>query len=425
MFKEQFKKALVLSHTLKVSLAGIFFISLFLLTFALSNKNTVSILRSPLPDTGLLFPKVQAQTKEEKKYEVFGFAPYWSFKKLDNVDFNTLTTLAYFGVPVSKSGDLVKNDPGYTTFMSQKATEIFQKAHNHETKVVLTITQMNNKTIKQILDDEAAQHRTVQQTLSLVKARGIDGVNIDFEYTGDPGDDYMHKFTNFVDLMNEAMKANNLTTSTSVYAISASQLKMYDIQALAQRTDKIFMMAYDYATASAKSAIPTAPLYGHKEGEYWYDVATAVDDFLSKMPSDKLILGTPWYGYNVLVYEPGIKAETRPRYSWRGKPTAQTYGNIEETISPNMPGILDYKEGWDDLGKTRWKAYHVASTNTWRMIFYDDIQSLGIKYDFAKTKDLAGVGIWALGFDNGRPEMWDLLRAKFGSSSQQLSMNNK
>ncbi len=432
MFQEQFKKTLLTTHALKLSLSGLVLMFILLSTLLLFKKNSAVVLVSPLPDSGLLLAaKVEqiigklSPASQPKKYEVFGFAPHWSLNKLDNVDFNTLTTLAYFGIPVDEDGEFVTDDPGYIKFTSQKATEIFNKAHSHDTKVVLTVTQMNNKTIKRFLDNESAQRMAVRNTLETIQARNLDGVNIDFEYLGDPGAGYRQKFSNFVGLMSQTMRTEGLLTSTSVYAASAKQLKMYDISSLAQSSDKIFMMAYDYATTSTDNAIPTAPLYGHTEGKYWYDVSTAVEDFLSQMPAEKLILGTPWYGYNLLVYEPSVKAETRPWYSWRGKPTAQTYGQIEDSINADMPGILDYKEGWDDLGKTRWRAYHVASTNTWRMVFYDDVESLGIKYDFAKDKKLAGVGIWALGFDNGRSEMWDLLKTKFGPNSHSSQISRK
>ena len=49
------------------------------------------------------------------------------------------------------------------------------------------------------------------------------------------------------------------------------------------------------------------------------------------------------------------------------------------------------------------------------MIFLDDNRSLKIKYQFAKEKKLAGVGMWALGFDDGKDELWDLLSLEFGN----------
>src|SRR6266542_2854401 len=43
-------------------------------------------------------------------HEVFGFASYWTLGKLDNVDFNVLTTLAYFDVKVNADGSLARDD---------------------------------------------------------------------------------------------------------------------------------------------------------------------------------------------------------------------------------------------------------------------------------------------------------------------------
>ncbi len=108
-----------------------------------------------------------------------------------------------------------------------------------------------------------------------------------------------------------------------------------------------------------------------------------------------------------MVYEPKVKGQTRPRVSWRGKSTAQTYESALNTITPD-------KTGWDDIGKVGWQAYYVEETDTWRMIFLDDPRSLAVKYDFAKDKGLAGVGMWALGFDEGKTELWALLHEKFG-----------
>jgi spore germination protein YaaH len=125
------------------------------------------------------------------------------------------------------------------------------------------------------------------------------------------------------------------------------------------------------------------------------------------MPADKLIMGVPYYGYDYLVYEPAVKAETRPYGSWRGTPNAKTYEYTRENIDAE-------KVGWDDVGKVGWKAYYVAETDTWRMIFLDDERSLRYKYEFAKNKNLQGVGMWALGFDNGESALWALLREQFG-----------
>jgi spore germination protein YaaH len=53
------------------------------------------------------------------------------------------------------------------------------------------------------------------------------------------------------------------------------------------------------------------------------------------------------------------------------------------------------------------------SNNGYRQIYFEDEKSLTIKYDWIKKNKISGVGIWALGYDNGYPELWDLLKEKF------------
>jgi spore germination protein YaaH len=349
----------------------------------------------------------------KKGYEVFGFAPYWTFNKLDNVDFNTLTTFAYFGIPVESTGDLDQTDTGYATFQSQHATEIFKKAHRYGTRVVLTITQMDNPTILAFLDNPAAQQNAINQTVQLVHDRGIDGVNVDFEYQGDPGYAYRDQFSTFIKDLTIAMhkKVPSSKVSVSVYATAAKDPKLDDIPTLAKNADDIFMMAYDFATAGSDTAMPTDPLYGYKQGKYWYDVSTAVEDFLKIMPAKKLILGVPYYGYNYPVYSPQVNATTLPY--WSASPLTQTYEIAENSVTEasNTKVI----SGWDDVGKVSYKAYYDSYNGTWRMIFLDDSRSLAYKYDFAKDKKLAGVGMWALGFDDGSSDLWAVLQQEFGT----------
>lgn len=348
-------------------------------------------------------------TETKSSREVFGFAPYWNFDKLSAVDFKVLTTLAYFGVDVNGNGDLVRDDVGFSTFKSDSATQLFKKAHDNGTRVVLTVTQMNNYQLTSLLSDQQAQDNAVAQIVDEVKARGIDGVNVDFEYNGDPGDQIRNNFSQFVADLTEKMhqRIPHSKVTVSVYAASMKDPKIYDIEKLGRISDGIFMMAYDFASTGSDLAVPTSPLSGHKEGKYWYDISTAVDDFLAVISPQKLILGIPWYGYNYLVHQPEVGAATRPYYL--GGSLVQTYANAAE----NKPDMT----GWDDYGKVGWQAYFVPSSNTWKMFFLEDSKSLGIKYDFAKSKNLAGIGIWALGFEDGQSALWEQLRDKLGSKT--------
>jgi spore germination protein len=383
---------------------------------------------SALPTLDILLSPSQSLANDDKKqeYEVFGFAPYWTLNKLDNVDFDVLTTLAYFGVPIKPDGNLDTTDIGYTRLHSDKAKELFNKARAHNTKVVLTITLMDNESIEALMDDPKAQKKTINQTVKLVTDNNLDGINVDIEYDGNPGPVKRDQFSKFVkDITNEMKSADpDSKVTVSVYASAAKYPKLYDIKSIAQSTDGIFMMAYDFATKGSDHAMPTAPLNGHKEGKYWYDIETAVNDFLALMPSEKLILGVPYYGYNYSVAKPQVKAATMSAYYRNARALTQTYSAMEDDIKPKINGITKIQEGWDQDGKVSWVAYK-NGTGAWRMVFKEDEKSLGIKYDFAKENNLAGVGIWALGFDNGKDELWNLLAEKFGNEQVKVVRNNE
>lgn len=358
---------------------------------------------------------VSTTTLKTDNKEVFGFLPYWNLDKTSTIDFNTLTTLAYFSVPISPDGSLNQSDPGYADFQSDQATALFQKAHSSGTKVVLTVSAMDNYSIENVLYYPDNQQRLISQIVETVSQRGIDGVNLDWEYSGEPDPYYRAQFSQFVGKLAQAMHQSNPHSyvTVSVYANTARDPKIYDLTSLAKNSDGVFMMAYDFATLSSSNAIPTDPLYGFKQGVYWYDVSTAVDDFLKLMPSNKLILGVPWYGYNYLVSSPAVNAPTL-NYSWGGNPVMQTYSDAASSLIPNASGITNLISGWDPVGKVSWKAYYVPAIQTWRMIFLDDSNSLQAKYDFLKTKNLAGVGIWSLGYGNGQPGLWTQLQQAFG-----------
>lgn len=388
------------------------FLALLFVVFHFSSiKSTLS------PITEVISP-INTATSESRQ-EVFGFAPYWTFHKLDNVDFDVLTTFAYFGVDARVDGSLDREGRGYEVFMSDEATQMFEKAHRHDTRVVLTITQMDNASIKSILDDPSAQKQIIRETVEMVDGRGIDGVNVDFEYTGDPGSSYRGKFSKFVQSITDAMHKKNPDSyvTVSVYASAAKDPKMYDIKALSDGSDGIFMMAYDFATAGSDTVMPTAPLYGHSEGKYWYDISTAVDDFLKQMPSEKLILGLPWYGYNYPVSSPENEVRHPGYYSyywrWGYRYSQYVYPPASAQTHENTQlAAVNSQKGWDDAGQVGWVAYQDTS-GMWRKIFQEDSRSQGIKYDFALEKNLGGVGMWALGFDKGG-EFWELLAQKFG-----------
>jgi len=349
---------------------------------------------------------LNVQPAKNTKGEVFGFAPFWSLSKLDSVDWDTLTTFAYFSLPVNADGTIDKSSFEWQTFNGSKLASLFKNADDHKVRKVVTLTQMNAWDIETFLVDESSWSRLAEDSVDVLRSRNLDGVNIDFEYI--PSDDKLKsQFSKFISYFSGEMhkQLKNPYVTVSVLASSVRFNKIYDVASLAKSTDGIFMMAYDYYTPGSRSIGPSAPLYGYNDGRgpFWYDVSTAVEDFIKVADPKKIILGVPYYGWDYNAYVPAPLSNS---VSWtRATPTTADKIESEKLLSITPVG------GWDNNAKVSWRGYW--DNNGWHVVYMEDKNSLALKYDFAKEKNLAGVGIWALGYDANNDNFWSLLREKF------------
>lgn len=340
-----------------------------------------------------------------KGKEVFGFAPYWTLSKMDHIDWDILTTFAYFSLPVNTNGTISKNTYEWQVFEGDQLGSLFKKADDNNVRKVVTLTMMNASSIENFLNDPTAWENVSHASVDILKDKDLDGVNIDFEYI--PRNDYLKKqFSSFVDTYTKILNENidNPYITVSVLASSVRFAKIYDIEHLAKTTDGVFMMAYDFYYPGSETIGPSAPLYGYNNGNgpFWYDVSTSIDDFLKVASADKIIMGVPYYGWN---YPASFSSPDSSRSYGRAFATTLTSASDTKLISTTPVG------GWDDTAKVSWRGYWDESG--WHIVYLEDAKSLSYKYDFARSRGLAGVGIWALGYDHGEDTLWSTIKSSF------------
>ncbi|MCR4324658.1 MAG: glycosyl hydrolase family 18 protein [Candidatus Curtissbacteria bacterium] len=378
---------------------GVFFLGLFLTNNSQGFKKFIS-------------PIVE----RESPYEVFGFAPFWTLSKMDNIDWDVLTTFAYFSLPLNADGTIDKNSHEWSVFEGDKLSSLFQKAKNHQVKRVVTLTQMDASTIEVFLENPEAWNKLAYESVDVIKSRDLDGVNIDIEYI--PSNNHLKdQFSQFVQIYSGILNKNldDPYITVSVLASSARFNRIYDVGKLAEATDGVFMMAYDFYYPGSETIGPSAPLYGYNggKGPFWYDVSTAVDDFLKVASADKIIMGVPYYGW---TYPAAAEAAPKSDRNLGLKAFATTLEKAQNNKLLSTTPI----GGWDSQAQVAWRGYW--DDNGWHVVYMEDEKSLSIKYDFAKEKKLAGVGMWALGFDADSDNMWSVLAGKF--DDEFLSSNN-
>lgn len=341
------------------------------------------------------------------KNEVIGFLPYWVIPKIDQIDTRALSAVSYFGLEVDGRGDIIKYDVGgrpieaWTYLQKDKNLESFiSKLKNNKLKVYLTLKNFNQDNIVALTTSAKARESFISSAIFLMNSKSFDGVNIDFEYIGTPTEKVRNGFSTLIIDLYKAMKqqypGSILTIDTFVDAASASRL--HDVPLLAQNSDGLVIMGYDFHTPNSSVPGPVAPMEGSG-----LSIKGLMASYLDKAPAEKLILGVPYYGYDWPVKQTGSSFEV---IGVSQQVNALPYGEIAEATRNTR--IL-----WDENAQVPWYSYLDSGTNQSRVVYFENVRSLGAKYDFVKQNKMQGVAIWALGFDGKKTEFAQMLIDKF------------
>ena len=249
--------------------------------------------------------------------------------------------------------------------------------------------------IEQLVTSDEAQTVFISNVLHLVNLKSLDGVNLDFEYIGRPPDEVTAGFTRLVTNLRAELKRqlpeSTLTIATFINAASIPGI--FDVELLAEQSDALILMGYDIHTPKGPPG-PVAPLDGP------VSILGFMQSYLEKVPSDKIILAVPYYGYDW-----PIKADGTPT----GDPgRTLPYAEIAELSKGKTIA-------WDEIGQTPSLRYIDNETGISRVLYYENTRSLGQKYDLINKKNLKGMGIWALGYDGLNNDLRSLIIEKFAN----------
>ena len=327
---------------------------------------------------------INRQTDRELSHRIVGYLPYWQYSYYPTLDYSLLTEINYFSAELNEYGEIINSH-------NWENLELVEFAHNHGVKVKLCATLFGSESLDILLENELYRSNAINNLLNLVLLMNADGVDIDFELL--PANQRENLVTFMQDLSNtfhESMDNPIITMATPAVDWSNA----WDYNMLAQITDGLFIMGYDYFYGGSSTAGPVSPL-----GGYYYDLEFTVNDYIEKTNGqlDKLILGLPYYGYDWPVVSSSMNSETT------GTATARVYGEVIDMVE-----IYGYN--WNADSNAPWFPY---SNTSWRQCWYDDATSLAQKYQFAKNNSLAGVGMWALGYDGNSNDLWDILYDNF------------
>jgi spore germination protein len=340
--------------------------------------------------------------------EVLGFAPAWTLDTWPSWRMGSLSTVAYFGVTLDGDGNTVA-DELWPTWQSQELTDMVDAAHRAHDRVLVTVRNFDQDQIESMLSDGNHVATALQTVTDLVRMRRLDGAVIDFEGTADSNDPGLRdQLRQFVAALRAKLSAYQPGSELVVATFGGSgdgDGGMFDLAGLSPFVDAFFVMAYDMSSDNTPGrASATAPLQGGQ-----FNDTTVVQQYLAHTSADKLILGVPYYGYKWSVTSPD------PNAAIVSDPQPATYAQMLDDDFHCAQGLAIHAGD-----ATPWATWYSppdgdpcgANLGTWREVYFDTATTIGAKYDLVNRSNLRGTGMWALGFDNGHTELWDVLASR-------------
>jgi len=328
-----------------------------------------------------LFPEIAANLT----HQVYGFLPHWRGDHTEGLRLDLISRLAWFGVELDSSGQVAESNGWPWSW-----TDLKDAVQASGTSFDLTVTcfDWSGDKIHHLLSNPEYRNQAIASIL--FESEGCDGVNIDFERPRIADRDL---FSEFVAELADSLHERGQTLSVDVTAINWGE--RFDPAKLVAAADYIFIMGYDFHWNGSSVSGPVAPL----EGET-YNVTRSVDYYIEEtdVVPERIILGIPYYGYDWPTQDTLAYSETQ------ASGFARIYSSAIDRLGYNTLQ-------WHSETSSPW--FHYNEGGQTRQCWFEDTVSLALKYDLAKDRNLAGIGIWALTYDAGRDELWDILVRKF------------
>jgi chitinase len=240
-----------------------------------------------------------------------------------------------------------------------------------------------------------ARDRFVGSIVEFVRRHDLDGIDIDWEYPGLPGNDNTHRpedKQNFTAVMaeirsaldSEGARAGRHYLLTFAAGTNAEFLEHVEIEKLQASVDFVNLMTYDFRQGSDRLAGHHANLYENPADDKHLSTDGAVRAFLAAgTPASKLVVGVPFYGHGWSAVDEKDHGLYQP-----GKPLTGM-----ELHYGTLAGLVG-RDGWARFWDEQAQAPFLWNAAKHSFIAYDDPESLRVKCRYIREHGLAGAMFW-------------------------------
>ena len=326
-------------------------------------------------------------------HEVYGFVPYWEIDDsiAAHLRATDATTIALFSVTHTSTGEIAADQNGYRAITGPVGRQIVADAHAAKRRVDVAWTSFGRAKNDRLFASQALQDRVIASLVELRAELDVDGIAVDVEEIAATD---IPAYGGFVGRLRTALVTADPKASVTTATGAGPQGAALALAATLAEADRIFLMGYDYRTASSEpgGSAPISRRDGEAEGLSWsLDLYRAAG-----VPVERTILGLPLYG---LAWPTAGRDLGAPKTD-RGDVWVPRR-NLATLRDPTLAAEYDPIEGVAFLA--------VPDGRAWQAVYYDSPQSLRPKLGLANELGLAGAGFWALGYERGLRDYTDLI----------------
>ena len=342
-------------------------------------------------------------------FEVSGWIPYWR-EATGTVDvlshLQDFTAVMPFGYIVQNDGSLYDAFGMNATSSASSANLLRAVTRAEKVRLVPTVMWSNGAAVGRTLKNGPERRALERRIADLAKARGFDGIDIDFENKSAATRLYFSLFLEglYARMGDEFVYCSiePRTPPSSVFAVLPKKLEYAnDYAAINRYCDRVQIMAYDQGTIdltldAAASSTPYVPVADPRWVEKVVNLAAR---YISKK---KLIIGIPTYGYeyNLIPLAQGFRYDL----DWAFDPDYATElaGSLGIMPRRNAAGELSFTYG----GATEQLAS--ATPDPLHIVWWSDAVAVRNKIHLAQKLGVRGVAIFKI--DGGEdPGLWNVL----------------
>jgi len=376
----------------------------------------------------------QLTPKATGKFEVSAWVPYWN-KATSTADaeahLSQVTSIMPFAYTVNPDGTLMDT----AQFLLTPWPAFIAQAKAAHVRVVPTVLWGDGSAEQAILSNAASRVALEDTIASLVKQKGFDGIDIDFEAKQA---DTINYFSTFLKGLYARMG------NKWVYCTVESRMPLEDryppgatvppdanerandFTALNQYCDRVEIMAYDQGTVDVRlDAARSAPYAPVADPGWVSDLVTLAAQSISR---NKLIIGIPTYGYEYTVTPQGdgsFKYQTLwaltqkyalevaaqlgiNAYRTSADEAGFTYDPAQlSAAAPQNGDTTQTQQQSPTTTVTQNLGSQLSGNQPFNYITWSDAQAVKDKLDLAKSLGVRGVALFSLGGED--PAVWNIL----------------